>query len=793
MRRFGAASFAVRAAAVPAAAACLLLVAPACTPDAAGPAVPATAPGTGSSPAPPPADSSPALDFDSAWLSEVESRIAASQFAFRPGAESVSASPDAGGGGTWLASNRVHGLDARFASGAVQILPYGAGAAGTWRLDLRLTPASPLRVPPREGACRDDGAVDPEGYCLRRLEYERGDGVTEWWTNSAEGLRQGFTVDAAPWPGTGVSPIVLEISWNSEHLQAVRPARPNAFEWQTPSGARLRYADVRAWDAGGEPLAASLTEPRPGQLRISVDGTLEDGSPARYPVTVDPLLTALAWQEEPDSAFAEFGSSVSTAGDVDGDGFADVIVGARYYTNGEASEGGAWVYEGSEAGLATTAAWQTQSNSVGAYYGSSVAAAGDVNGDGFGDVVVGAPGYFASLSTRGAIYVYHGSSSGLSTTVARFNMGSPGNLLGTSVAGAGDVNGDGYGDVVVGDPGYDLSSSLYDVGRVLVYQGSSAGIGTAASSSIVGSNSDSQFGQTVDTAGDVNGDGYNDIVFGQPGWPDPADMSNDDVGEGRAYLHLGSSAGVQTTAIWTLSGSQSGQQLGSAVAGVGDTNGDGYSDVLVGSNLYDNGENNEGIVLLFLSTGSTLAATSAWSYQSNQVSAQLGDAVAPAGDVNGDGRADVIVGCQLWANGNPNEGAALVFLGNGTGLQNTPIWSAEGNANHYKMGASVASAGDVNGDGFSDVIVGEIGYDNGQTDEGAALVYYGSGSTLSSTAYWSGESNLASSGYGTSVAGAGDVDGDGYDDVLVDGRIQLGERAFRLVGRRRRRRGRQRI
>src|SRR5262249_39764103 len=146
-----------------------------------------------------------------------------------------------------------------------------------------------------------------------------------------------------------------------------------------------------------------------------------------------------------------------------------------------------------------------------------------------------------------------------------------------------------------------------------------------------------------------------------------------------------------------------------------------------------------------------------WTAESNQASASFGSAVASAGDVNGDGYGDVIVGAYQYDNGETNEGRAYVYLGSASGLSATAAWTAESDQASADFGYSVASAGDVNGDGYGDVIVGAYQYANGETAEGRAYVYLGSASGLSATAAWTAESNQASAEFGSSVASAGDV------------------------------------
>jgi hypothetical protein len=128
-----------------------------------------------------------------------------------------------------------------------------------------------------------------------------------------------------------------------------------------------------------------------------------------------------------------------------------------------------------------------------------------------------------------------------------------------------------------------------------------------------------------------------------------------------------------------------------------------------------------------------LSGAAGWSALGGQNGANLGISVATAGDINGDGFADVIVGAYLYDNGQTNEGRALVYHGSATGLQATAAWSAESNEPFASFGFSVATAGDVNGDGYDDVIIGATRHENGQEDEGGAWVYLGSPTGLAAS------------------------------------------------------------
>ncbi len=430
------------------------------------------------------------------------------------------------------------------------------------------------------------------------------------------------------------------------------------------------------------------------------------------------VMPAAAWTMEGDQANSQFGISAATAGDVDGDGYADVIVGAYQFTNGEGNEGRAFLYRGTETGLQIVPGWTAEGGQLNAEFGWSVASAGDVNGDGFGDVIVGAPHYGNDQFFEGRAYLYLGSASGLSATPAWFAESDiPGGTFGYSVAGAGDVNGDGFDDVIVG--AYQLSNDQAGEGRAYVYLGSASGLSPTPAWTAEGDQADAFFGYAVSGAGDVNHDGYDDVIVGAP------NFDNGETDEGRAYLYLGSASGPSTAPAWIAEGNQEIARFGSAVAGAGDVNRDGYADVIVGAPYFHNGQEEEGRAYLYLGSASGLSPDPAWTGESDQPYALFGAAVATAGDVNGDGYADAIVGAPYATNGQSGEGQAFAYLGTASGLSATPAWSAESDQAGARFGWSVATAGDVNRDGLDDLIVGAPLFHNGQDYEGKAYLFLG--------------------------------------------------------------------
>jgi hypothetical protein len=461
------------------------------------------------------------------------------------------------------------------------------------------------------------------------------------------------------------------------------------------------------------------------------------------------LATSPSWVAESNQAGAQgFMPSASTAGDVNGDGYDDVIVAASGYDNGETDEGRVFVYYGSPTGLSTVPDWTAESNQAGAQMGyPMVRTAGDVNGDGYADIIVSAAYYDNGQTDEGAAFVWYGSASGLGEngTPANADWMAEGDqasaYLCNTIGTAGDINGDGYSDIFVGTNWYDHGEG--DEGAVFVWYGSASGLGpngTPANADWMAESNQgfAMFGLPA-VAGDVNGDGYNDVVVGAGYY------SNGQSREGAVFAWYGSAAGLgsngnPSNADWMAEGDQANAWLGGAPDGLdtGDFNSDGYADVIAGAGAYDIAQADVGQAFVWYGSASGLGpsgnpSNADWTIQGNQASAQLGFATKAAGDVNGDGYTDVIVSAPYYSNGESSEGQGYVYFGGSTGLSTTPDWTAEINQAYAYFGECANTAGDVNGDGHADVIFCAKGYDNGQTDEGAAFVYYSSPPVLSAT------------------------------------------------------------
>jgi hypothetical protein len=773
--------------------------------------------------------------------------IAAREYEATPNAEGLQA------------PNRAQGLRTYFDSSGIRVLDRMAAASAPELARLTLDGVG-------RGDALEETVPGEVSHDAARVEIRR-PGLTEWYVNAPAGLEQGFAVGTRP-EGAGALTLELAISGAEISLtdgqvflrsssgrrlsysdlraeDAGGRKLPSHFALSGASRVRLVVDDSGASyplaidplltqvpdtsltgtvGVGGNTLgsefgvnvAAAGDVNGDGYGDLIVGAPLYDGSTAFEGAAFVFLggpngiasggTVSAAARLESLQAGARFGWSVASAGDVNGDGYADVIVGAFEYDAFPTDEGAAFIFLGGPGGISNgtplTAATVLRGNqahdsgtNVGGWFGIAVSSAGDVNGDGYDDVLVGAP-YYSDTSV-GEAFIFLGSPSGVASAIAtgaatRLTLGagkSAGLSFGLSVSSAGDVNGDGYDDVIIGAYQYETAVGPSD-GGAFIFLGSASGIANAttdtAATKVVcvtpnGSASPGpEFGASVASAGDVNGDGYGDVVVGAGTYGASATPA------GAVFVFLGGVSGVasgsELSAASTIVGAVANEGFGGivsglapnlvygAVAGAGDVNGDGYSDVLVSQ--YGSG----GYVYLGSATGvasgtSLSAAVTLPSFSPSN--GLFGLSSAGAGDVNGDGYDDVVIGDPLYLT-TANAGGAFVYLG-GAGITSASaaaashsISSAVPGAN---LGQAVASAGDVNGDGYPDVIVGAPSYDAGAFAEGAAFVFHGgpAGVSAASTADAATmiHSGQESANLGQGVASAGDVDGDGYSDVIV--------------------------
>ncbi len=358
------------------------------------------------------------------------------------------------------------------------------------------------------------------------------------------------------------------------------------------------------------------------------------------------------------------GYEVSSAGDIDGDGLGDFLVGAFKYGDG-ISGGVAYLILGepSPGGGSLSSAVTYSGEGVGDLAGSAVSDAGDVNGDGLDDFVVGAPYNDDFDGNAGAAYLILGSatpSGGSLGYAVEYTAEAADNYAGVSVSGAGDVDGDGLDDFVVGaDYNADGGGGA---GAVYLILGVASPIGGSLSTAIqyTGEATSDRAGCSASGAGDVNGDGYGDVLVG-------ARYSDDGgTDSGAAYLIAGTASplSVSLTAAIEFSGEATNDNAGVSVSGAGDVDADGYDDVLIGA--YGNADY-RGAAYLVLGESAPASAqlSSAVRYSGENDPDYAGFSVSGAGDTNADGYHDLLIGGHGNDDGGSYAGAAYLILGQG--------------------------------------------------------------------------------------------------------------------------------
>ncbi len=417
---------------------------------------------------------------------------------------------------------------------------------------------------------------------------------------------------------------------------------------------------------------------------------------------------ALAGEGAADGA----GSAVAAAGDVDGDGLQDLLVGAPSWQD---DSGAAYLILGASASTAAgaTSLWYADARIAGEdgeLFGSALAALGDVDGDGYADLVVGAPG---AAGGTGAAYLLVGPLAGdLGTEAAQAAVGpsDPAAELGRAVGGGADLDGDGGIDMVLGAPGDDDER-----GAVLLLDATSAGtLGESdAFARVEGAEVGDRAGAAVAQVGDIDGDGLDELLIGAPG------QSGRGSDAGAAYLFRGPLAGIvhMGSADVTMMAEAAGDSAGAAVAAAGDTDGDGYADLLVGAPHSDNRASEGGTAYLVTGpiTDSAMELTSALATFGGDIEGiQAGTAVA-GGDVDGDGVDDILVGAPTADLAASDNGVAYLVLGPLAGSLCSCGSDAKfyGDDDDHRAGAAVALPGDATGDGFGDVLIGAPGAADG--------------------------------------------------------------------------------
>lgn len=393
---------------------------------------------------------------------------------------------------------------------------------------------------------------------------------------------------------------------------------------------------------------------------------------------------------------AQFGFSVAAAGDFNGDGLPDLAVGAPFddaddiSTDSGDNRGRVFLFFG---GTGFPFSVMTLSGTeLGGQFGFSVARAGDVDGNGADDLIVGAPFEDAGGTDRGRAYLFLGSSSPSSTPALAFSGSEDNARLGFSVSTAGDTNGDGFFDWIIGAPGDDndadtSSDSGLDRGRAFLYRGASFP-DNGVDVSINGAEDFGRLGTSVAGVLDINVDGTDDVIVGSP-FEDGDGNAATNVAPflGRAYLFFGSAlAGASSVSSFSASriftGGEDGGRFGAFVGRIGDVNSGGAPDLFIGAPM-DDGDGNatedavdRGRGFVYFG-GASIDSIADLTITGSEAGAHLGAWAGSGGDVNGDGDRDFVVGAPGEDLGGTDRGRVLFFRG-GFAVDPTPDDSLEG-------------------------------------------------------------------------------------------------------------------
>ncbi len=528
-----------------------------------------------------------------------------------------------------------------------------------------------------------------------------------------------------------------------------------------------------------------------------------DGSDG-FRVTGVSYLDSLGWR-------------VTGVGDVNGDGVDDVLMSAPNADGSNASSGVTYVLYGrtgafdastSAAALSFSTGFVINGENGGDFNGSSIGSIGDFNGDGAADFIIGAFGASPNGNSSGASYVVFGQAAnfGAALNLSALN-GANGfqingeaafDLSGNTVAGAGDINNDGFDDVIIGASAADPNGSRS--GASYIVFGTSAGMPANLNlSTLDGTNGfqingaafDDQADGAVAAAGDVNGDGIDDVIISAR-YADPGGSNS-----GAAYVVFGKDtavsgaflANVELSALngangFRITGAAAGDAIGRSVASLGDINGDGLDDIAVGSMYADaNGTDSGATYVVFgRASGfsssfsvSSLDGTNGFTITGGAAYDRLGISVSSAGDLNSDGLNDFVVGGNKVAGA---AGAAYVVFGSASGfgasldlstLNGTNGFRLNGGAFGDEAGISVAAAGDINGDGADDLVVGAYGFDGAEASIGATYVVFGQRAAFVGTAADQTYVGVALADTLSGLGGKDTLSGLGGDDILDGG------------------------
>ena len=585
------------------------------------------------------------------------------------------------------------------------------------------------------------------------------------------------------------------------------------------SGDRVKLSDSIGWvqsglvDIGGNNYMQYVKNGTTLNVSNNINQTGILPISAIYPTDID---GGLAFKIIGTTADSNTGYSVSSAGDINGDGIDDMLIGASQIDTTAFNAGAAYVVFGNANGFGTgfdlnsingTNGFVIQGLAVVDQLGNAVSNAGDINNDGFDDIILGAyTSQLSSVAGVGKSYViFGGQNVGSSGTLDLATLdGSNGykvsgfakyDNLGRSVSNAGDINGDGFADVIIGAPHNNGNPAGLGASYIVFGKGT-FGTGNVDLTTLDGSNgfkftgasNRDGTGYSVSSAGDMNGDGYDDLIISAPFTNTYTGSAFVVFGKASGFAPDISQADLDGTNGFKMNGLANNDYFGKSVSNAGDINGDGFDDIVIGaSNADSNGLTNNGVSYVVFGKASGFSSTLDMSTLDGSNgftisgaggdSVYVGSKVSNAGDINGDGIDDLMV--NTFNNG----GKTYVIFGTENGFDsNINVGSLNGlngflvTTNRGGSGG-VSTAGDINGDGFDDLILGQANEHNYSTNTlftGGSYVIYGQDFTNKFThSFSAGNDLITGTADSDNLAGGLGNDqlfgGAGNDDTLYGG------------------------
>ncbi|MBO87262.1 MAG: hypothetical protein CL927_18090 [Deltaproteobacteria bacterium] len=400
-------------------------------------------------------------------------------------------------------------------------------------------------------------------------------------------------------------------------------------------------------------------------------------------------------------------------------------------------------------------------------YGSVVTGVGDLNGDGYADVAIGAPSWGdETLPGAGRVYVHLGGPDGLDPVPNRVLSGAASNdRMGAALVGPGDINGDGLDDLAVGIP-YADPGGITDAGQVHIYLGTESGVAAAPVHVLNGTGSSEWLGFSLSQPGDIDGSGRPDLAVGAPGYEGT---------RGRVHLFLNSDNALLEIANQTVEGAVGGEYFGYQVAICPDIQGDGIADLAV-SSPYRSSETagSAGQVFVYPGTGSGVAVDVVSPISAGLYSGEyFGQSMVSPGDLDGDGFGDLIVSAPYHTRaGISSVGRVAFFRGSTMGLMEDETLDIVGWTGNERLGTAMALVEDPAGEAAPKLLVSAPFYD-GERDGSGRVDRYTADLTTDQPDD-SVEGSSIGLQLGSALASAGDIDGDGLTDMLLSTRDTTG-------------------